>query len=133
LRQARTLSEYTKLNGIPVSRRLKQSDFDLRDLPGEMLSAVPSVIWDLLQTELKYEGYVARQIEHNQRIDRKQNEKIPDGFDYGKIAGLKSETRQKLSNLKPTSLGQAANISGVTPSDIAILHIWLHNSDLFNL
>ncbi|HEY3661096.1 MAG TPA: tRNA uridine-5-carboxymethylaminomethyl(34) synthesis enzyme MnmG [Candidatus Udaeobacter sp.] len=133
LRQARTFAADTKLNGIPVSRRLKQSDFDLRDLPGEMLSAVPSVIWDLLQTELKYEGYVARQVEHNQRIDRKQNEKIPDGFDYGKIAGLKSETRQKLSNLKPTSLGQAANISGVTPSDIAILHIWLHNSDLFNL
>jgi len=130
LEQARAIAVGTKLNGTPVSRLLKQPDFDVRTLPGDMLSCVPLSIWELLQTDFKYEGYAARQSEQNQRLDRKRNQKIPDGLDYGKIAGLRSETRQKLSILRPTSLGQAARISGITPSDISILHIWLNRNSL---
>jgi tRNA uridine 5-carboxymethylaminomethyl modification enzyme len=95
-----------------------------------MLACVPLSIWELLQTDFKYEGYTARQCELNRRLDRKQNQRIPDGLDYQKIAGLRSETRQKLSSLRPTSLGQAARISGITPSDISILHIWLNRNSL---
>ena len=91
---------------------------------------MPLSIWELLQTDFKYEGYAARQSEQNQRLDRKRNQKIPDGVDYNKIAGLRSETRQKLSKLRPTSLGQAARVSGITPSDVSILHIWLNSNDL---
>jgi tRNA uridine 5-carboxymethylaminomethyl modification enzyme len=121
-----------KLNGTPVSRLLKQPDFDLRTLPSDMLSCMPAAIWELLQTDFKYEGYAVRQSEQNQRVHRKRNQKIPDGLDYDKIAGLRSETRQKLSSLRPTSLGQAARISGITPSDISILHIWLNRNTLRN-
>ena len=117
-------------NGTPVSRLLKQPDFDVRNVPGDTLSCVPLAIWELLQTDFKYEGYATRQSEHNQRLDRKRNQKIPDGLNYDKIAGLRSETRQKLSSLRPTSLGQAARISGITPSDISILHIWLNRNCL---
>jgi tRNA uridine 5-carboxymethylaminomethyl modification enzyme len=130
LEQARLRVFKTKLNGTPVSRLLKQPDFEVRNLPGHMLSCVPLSIWELLQTDFKYEGYAARQSEHNQKLDRKRNQKIPDGLDYDKIAGLRSETRQKLSSLRPTSLGQAARISGITPSDISILHIWLNRNSL---
>jgi tRNA uridine 5-carboxymethylaminomethyl modification enzyme len=130
LEQARMIALGTKLNGTPVSRLLKQPDFDVRSLPDDMLSCAPLSIWELLQTDFKYEGYAARQSEHNQRLDRKRNQKIPDGLDYDKIAGLKSETRQKLSSFRPTSLGQAARISGITPSDISILHIWLNRNCL---
>jgi tRNA uridine 5-carboxymethylaminomethyl modification enzyme len=125
LEQARTIAVGTKLNGTPLCRLLKQPDFDVRNLPDEILSCVPFSIWELLQTDLKYEGYAARQSELNQRLDRKRNQKIPDGLNYDKIAGLRSETRQKLSGVRPTSLGQAAQISGITPADISILHIWL--------
>jgi tRNA uridine 5-carboxymethylaminomethyl modification enzyme len=97
-----------------------------------VLSSAPLSIWELLQTDFKYEGYAARQLEQNHRLDRKQNQKIPDGIDYNKIAGLRSETRQKLSKLRPTSLGQAARISGITPSDISILHIWLNRNGLYH-
>src|SRR6266404_6346483 len=128
LEQARSIAVGTKLNGNPLSRLFKQPDFDVRILPSDMLSCVPVAIWELLQTDLKYEGYAARQSEQNQRLDRKRNQKIPDGLDYDKIAGLRSETRQKLSSLRPTSLGQAARISGITPSDISILHIWLNRN-----
>src|SRR6266403_3174451 len=130
LEQARVIVAGTKLNGTPVSRLLKRPDFDVRTLPRDVLSSVPLSIWELLQTDLKYEGYTARQSEQNQRLDRKRNQKIPDGVDYNKIVGLRSETRQKLSKLRPTSLGQAARISGITPSDVSILHIWLNSNGL---
>jgi tRNA uridine 5-carboxymethylaminomethyl modification enzyme len=130
LEQARTIAVATKLNGIPLFRLLKQPDFDVRNLPPDILSNAPLSVWELLQTDFRYEGYALRQSEQNQRLDRKQNQKIPDGLDYDKIAGLRSETRQKLSSLRPTSLGQAARISGITPSDISILHIWLNRNSL---
>jgi tRNA uridine 5-carboxymethylaminomethyl modification enzyme len=130
LEQGRTIAAGTKLNGSPVSHLLKQPDFDVRTLPCNLLSHVPLAIWELLQTDFKYEGYAARQSEQNQRVDRKRNQRIPDGLDYDKIVGLRSETRQKLSSSKPTSLGQAARISGITPADISILHIWLNRNGL---
>jgi len=131
LEQARTIAGCTKLNGILVSRLLKQSNFDVRNLPREALSGVPLSIWELVQTDFKYEGYAARQSEQNQRLERKANQKIPNGLNYDEIAGLRSETRQKLSNLRPTSLGQAARINGITPSDVSILHIWLNRNSLY--
>jgi tRNA uridine 5-carboxymethylaminomethyl modification enzyme len=130
LEQARMIAVGTKLNGTPISRLLKRPDFEVRALPHDTLACVPLSIWELLQTDFKYEGYAARQSELNQRLDRKRNQKIPDGLDYEKIAGLRSETRQKLSSLRPTSLGQAASISGITPSDVSILHIWLTRNRL---
>jgi tRNA uridine 5-carboxymethylaminomethyl modification enzyme len=132
LEQARMIAIGTKLNGAPVSRLLKQPDFDVMTLPGNMRSCVPLAIWELVQTDFKYEGYAARQSEQNHRLDRKRNQRIPDGLNYDKIAGLRSETKQKLTSLRPTSLGQAARISGITPSDICILHIWLNRNYLRN-
>src|SRR3954470_11116070 len=88
LEQARIIAMDTKINGTPLSRLFKQPEFDVSNLPGEIQSAVPSAIWDLLQTDLKYEGYAARQAEQNQRLHAKQNQKIPNGFDYGAVAGL---------------------------------------------
>jgi tRNA uridine 5-carboxymethylaminomethyl modification enzyme len=125
LEHARVIAVGTKLNGISISQLLKRPDFDIKILPPNMLSCLPLSIWELLQTDFKYQGYAARQFEQNQQLERKRNQKIPDGLDYDKIAGLRSETRQKLSSLRPTSLGQAARISGITPADISIIHIWL--------
>jgi tRNA uridine 5-carboxymethylaminomethyl modification enzyme len=130
LKHARMIATETKLNGTPVSRLLKRPDFDMRTLPRDMLSTMPLSIWELLQTDFRYEGYAARQSEQNHRIDRKRNQRIPDGLDYDKVAGLRSETRQKLSSLRPTSLAQAAGISGITPADISILYIWLNRNSL---
>ncbi len=130
LEQARTTAAGTKINGAPLSRLLKQSDFEVRNLPDNMLSRIPLSIWELIQTDFKYEGYAARQSELNQRLNGKRNQKIPDGLNYDNVAGLRSETRQKLSSFRPTSLGQAAQISGITPADISILHIWLSRNFL---
>jgi len=130
LDQARFTSTETKLGGIPISQLFKRSDFGVRDLPPEIVSCVPVAIWELVETDFKYEGYTARQSEQNRKLEYRQEQTIPDGLDYSKISGLRSETREKLRRLRPTSLGQAARISGITPVDIAIISIWLSKNNL---
>ena len=130
LERAQTVAAGTKLNGTAISRLLKHPDFDVTQLPDNILSCVPLPIWELFQTDLRYEGYAVRQSVQNQRLHSKRNQIIPADFNYGNVAGLRSETREKLSRLRPQSLGRAARISGITPSDISILHIWLNRNRL---
>jgi tRNA uridine 5-carboxymethylaminomethyl modification enzyme len=130
LNETRTITTQTRIGGVPISQLFKRSDFSLRNLPRELASHAPVEIWDLLETEFKYEGYVARQSEQNRELAQKVLQKIPDGVDFSKILGLSSETRQKLAKVRPTTLGQAARISGVTPADIAIMSIWLSKNNL---
>ena len=118
------------VNGLPISRLLKRPDFRREDLPVDIASLATAEIWDLIETEFKYEGYAIRQAHQNRDIARKSLQKIPDGFDFGRVGGLSAETRQKLSAVRPTSLGQAARVSGVTPADVAIISIWLAKNNL---
>jgi tRNA uridine 5-carboxymethylaminomethyl modification enzyme len=83
----------------------------------------------LMQTEieLKYDGYIIRQYEAVSKLERYEDTKIPLNFDFGKIKHLSTEGREKLNKVKPRSIGQASRISGVTPSDISILLVYLKN------
>jgi tRNA uridine 5-carboxymethylaminomethyl modification enzyme len=130
LNQVRLVATQRKINGLPVSQLLKRPDFHRENLPSEIASLAPAEIWDLIETEFKYEGYATRQADQNREVARRGFQKIPDGFDFGRVIGLSSETRQKLSVIRPTSLGQAARISGVTPADVAIMSIWLIKNNL---
>jgi len=130
LEQARILALETKLHGISISHLMKRADFAMKSLPPEVRSCAPLPIWELVEIEFKYQGYAARQAEQNEQLARKAKQRLPDGVDYNKIVGLRSETRQKLSSVRPTSLAQAARISGITPADIAIISIWLSKNDL---
>jgi tRNA uridine 5-carboxymethylaminomethyl modification enzyme len=130
LDQARFTCTETKLGGVPISQLFKRPDFGVRNLPPEILSCVPVAIWELVETDFKYEGYAARQSEQNRTLEHRQEQTIPDGLDYSKISGLRSETREKLRTVRPTSLGQAARISGITPVDVAIISIWLSKNNL---
>ena len=130
LEQCRTIAGKSRLDGTPVSQLLKRPDFSYSDLPFEIRQIAPTGIWELLETEIKYEGYAVRQAQHNRELSKKNLQKIPDGFNFASIAGLSSETRQKLSKVRPLTVGQAARISGVTPADISILSIWLTKKHL---
>ena len=125
LEQCRAVANQTKLDGVQVSQLLKRADFAVADLPAEVRTAVPVDIWDLVATEIKYAGYWDRQAQQNKETARNSRQPIPDGFNFERVNGLSSEGRQKLSTVRPTSLGDAARISGVTPADVSILHIWL--------
>jgi len=78
-----------------------------------------------VETDIKYAGYIARQEEEVGRLKNLEGKEIPDGFDYGGVPSLRTEARQKLMKIRPATLGQAARISGVSPSDIGILMVWL--------
>ena len=130
LDETRTIATQTRISGVPISQLFKRSDFSFKNVPGEIATQAPAEIWDLLETEFKYEGYVARQTDQNRAIAQRSLQKIPDGVDFSKVLGLSSETRQKLTKIRPTTLGQASRISGVTPADIAIMSIWLSKNDL---
>ena len=130
LEEARLVVVGTKLRGVPIAQLLKRPSFGVSQLPAEILSCVPATIWELVETDLKYEGYAARQLEQNRQLEHRKEQVIPDGVDYSQISGLRSETRQKLATLRPLSIGQAARISGITPADLAIISIWLSKNYL---
>ena len=87
--------------------------------------SLPEEVWQQAEIRIKYEGYIARelqQIEHFHKLEKRQ---IPADLDYAKIEGLRLEARQKLANIRPTSVGQASRISGVSPADINVLLVYL--------
>jgi tRNA uridine 5-carboxymethylaminomethyl modification enzyme len=130
LDQARLLTTQTKLNGLPISQLLKRPEFGAKDLPLDLLSFLPIAIWQLVETDLKYEGYAARQADQKRQLERRQQQSLPNWLNYDEIPGLRSETRQKLATTRPNSLGQAGRISGITPADVAIISIWLSKNNL---
>jgi tRNA uridine 5-carboxymethylaminomethyl modification enzyme len=131
LDQARLLASQTKLNGVPISQLLKRPDFSVKNLPSELFSVLPITIWQLVETDFKYEGYAVRQSDQNRQLERRQHQLIPGWLNYDEIPGLRCETRQKLATTRPSSLGQAARISGITPADLAIISIWLSKNNLY--
>jgi tRNA uridine 5-carboxymethylaminomethyl modification enzyme len=79
-----------------------------------------------LETEIKYEGYVRRQTEAIERAKRLEDAAIPDALDFHTVTGLSTEVRERLSSLRPRSLGQAARMPGITPAAVAILAVHIH-------
>jgi tRNA uridine 5-carboxymethylaminomethyl modification enzyme len=130
INRCRGTANQTELGSTPLSQLLKRTDFTRVDLPAGIQSLAPAEIWELVENEIKYEGYALRQFQQNKELERNSLQTIPNGFDFGKVTGLSSEARQKLSKVRPGSLGDAARISGVTPSDVSILHIWLKRNKL---
>ena len=86
---------------------------------------LPLSITDEVEIMLKYEGYLARQEKQVAEFKKEESRLLPEDMDYEAIAGLRLEARQKLSEIRPVSIGQAGRISGVSPADIAVLLIWL--------
>jgi tRNA uridine 5-carboxymethylaminomethyl modification enzyme len=78
-----------------------------------------------VETEIKYAGYVKRQLDEAARQTKSENTALPEDIDYGAIRGLRLEAVEKLSKIRPASIGQASRISGVSPADISVLLIWL--------
>ena len=80
---------------------------------------------DEIEIQIKYEGYIQRELSHVARFQQTEGKKIPFSFDYDGVSSLSREVREKLKKIQPLSLGQASRISGVTPAAISILMIAL--------
>lgn len=114
-----------KTDSLPLERWLKRAENTWPALPQDIRTAYAPEIWEQIETDLKYEGYILRQEEQIARSERHEGKLIPAWIAYADINGLRTEAVQKLSKIRPETLGQAARISGVTPSDMALLGIWL--------
>ncbi|MBR6769720.1 MAG: tRNA uridine-5-carboxymethylaminomethyl(34) synthesis enzyme MnmG [Lachnospiraceae bacterium] len=86
---------------------------------------LPQDVIEQVEIELKYEGYIARQIRQVEQFKKMEKKKIPENLDYDEVGSLRLEARQKLSKYRPVSVGQASRISGVSPADISVLLIYL--------
>ena len=82
--------------------------------------------WKSIETEIKYEGYLVQQLRQIQRLRHVEGRRIPEGFSYGGIPGLSREVVEKMERVRPTTLGQASRIPGVTPAAISIVNVYLN-------
>ena len=92
------------------------------------LREVPTSVADQVVSDVKYEGYITRQQVDVDRQRRLAHKRIPLNFDYHKITQLRAEARERLIEMRPTSLAQASRISGITPADVALLMVHLEGN-----
>jgi tRNA uridine 5-carboxymethylaminomethyl modification enzyme len=88
-------------------------------------SDLPLEVVEQVEIALKYEGYIARQEGEVAKLKNLEDKLLPDWLDYSKVPSLRTEARQKLAKIRPATLGQASRISGVSPSDVGLLMVWL--------
>ncbi|MDH7578005.1 MAG: tRNA uridine-5-carboxymethylaminomethyl(34) synthesis enzyme MnmG [Bacillota bacterium] len=113
--------------GVTLKELLKRPEISYRDLI--LLSGaereVPAEIAEQLEIQVRFAGYLEKQEAHVARLEKLENKRLPADFDYAQMRGLSREARDKLSQVKPRTLGQASRIPGVTPADISVLLIHL--------
>jgi tRNA U34 5-carboxymethylaminomethyl modifying enzyme MnmG/GidA len=114
----------TRVGSETLAQILRRPEITYHDMPGADPN-VNSEVAEQVQIETKYEGYIQRQQADIERFRGIEEKRIPADFDYDQVPSLRNEARQKLGRIRPATLGQAARISGVSPSDISIITIWL--------
>lgn len=114
----------TKIN---FEQALRIPDVKIEDLAGKdpVLDNLPENVLRRIEIEVKYRGYLERQMKQIEKFEKMESERIPDSFDYKACRGLKTEAMEKLKRFKPSTVGQASRISGITPGDISVLLIYL--------
>ena len=111
--------------GIWHDQILKRPEVGYEELPGARQD-LPVAVRRQVEVQVKYEGYIEIERARARKFSRNENETIPSSFDYHSIKALRFEAREKLSKIRPETVGQAGRISGVNPSDIALVTMWLH-------
>jgi tRNA uridine 5-carboxymethylaminomethyl modification enzyme len=120
-------TRWSAFKGKSILQLMKMPELDIDDLACLLpeLKDYPRNCLEHLHLEVKYEGYIRRQLQQVERFQRLENMKIPGEFDYDGLDGISTESRQKFKNIRPISVGQASRISGVRSSDIAVLMVAL--------
>ena len=118
-----SISKLTKRPEVKLKTLLQEIDPDEHPIVNVLLN--DDVLLEQVEIEMKYEGYIKRQQEMVKRMEKLENMNIPETFDFLNMKTISLEAREKLDKVKPRSLGQASRISGVSPSDISVLLVYL--------
>jgi tRNA uridine 5-carboxymethylaminomethyl modification enzyme len=112
---------------LSLEQLLRRPDITYREL--ERVDAIaqelPEAVREQVEIQVKYQGYIDRQLDQVERARKLEGARIPDDFDYASISSLSTEVREKLQRFRPDTLGQASRIAGVTPAALTILAIAL--------
>jgi tRNA uridine 5-carboxymethylaminomethyl modification enzyme len=130
-------SYFLAINSSPITEKQKAQKILLRPdveldefaeaLPGlkEVLKSFPKDSIEQASIQIKYDTYIEKEKELVKKMSQLEDLEIPETFDYKKIASLGNEAREKLNKIKPRTLGQASRISGINPSDVQILMVFM--------
>ncbi|NVO01474.1 MAG: tRNA uridine-5-carboxymethylaminomethyl(34) synthesis enzyme MnmG [Bacteroidetes bacterium] len=124
------ISQKTRLSNLLLRpqinfENLLQGSNELRDFISQFQQSFINEVIEEVEILIKYEGYISKEQESAQKLLKLENIELHDDFDYKKITSLSSEAREKLSKIKPRTIGQASRISGVSPSDVSVLIVFL--------
>ncbi|HOP61729.1 MAG TPA: tRNA uridine-5-carboxymethylaminomethyl(34) synthesis enzyme MnmG [Spirochaetota bacterium] len=109
----------------PLDKILKRPELGIEEVLEASGEICRPEFAPIIEMEIKYEGYIFRDMERIKKIEKMESKKIPEDIDYSSVNGLKNEAREKLKKFRPQTIGQASRISGVDPSDISILIVHL--------
>ncbi|MBP1932332.1 tRNA uridine-5-carboxymethylaminomethyl(34) synthesis enzyme MnmG [Ammoniphilus resinae] len=116
-------------NAIELAALLRRPEVKYKDIirlsPPE--EALPTEVEEQVEIQIKYEGYIRKQLQDVERMKKMEKKKIPPYIDFNEIQGIAKEARENLSKIHPLNIGQAARIPGVTPSDISVLLVYLEH------
>lgn len=117
------------ISGISLAELIRRPELSYEILKSvdEKRPKLPDEVCEEVNINLKYDGYIKRQLKQVEQFHKLENKKIPPEIDYENVTSLRLEAIQKLSDIRPDSVGQAARISGVSPSDISVLLIYLEH------
>lgn len=110
-------------SGISLADLIRRPELDYNSLApvDKNRPSLPEYVCSEVEIRVKYAGYISRQKDQAEQFKKLEEKRLPPDFDYASLSGLRLEARQKLNAVKPTSIGQAGRISGVSPADVAIL------------
>ena len=120
-------AELSDSHGVSFASLIKRPELNY-DILSEIDEDRPELSWrvrEQVNIQIKYEGYIEKQMHEVERFKKTEGRLIPESIDYNNIEGLRLEARQKLSRIRPANVGQASRISGVSPADISVLLIYL--------
>ena len=124
IQQELTRLDATRAGTITLTHMLRRPEVSYKQLPS-INSALSAEEIQQVEIAVKYAGYVERQEQDVARFKTMEEKQIPTWLDYGNVPSLRKEARQKLTQIRPVTLGQASRISGVSPADISILMVWM--------
>ena len=117
-------------SGTTLAELIKRPELDYEKL-AEVDENRPELAFDVqeqVNIEIKYEGYIKRQMQQVAQFKKLEGKKLPENFDYAQVNSLRKEAVQKLNKIQPSTIGQASRISGVSPADISVLMVYLERS-----
>lgn len=117
-------------SGTTLAELIKRPELDYEKL-AEIDENRPELAFDVqeqVNIEIKYEGYIKRQMQQVAQFKKLEGKKLPENFDYAQVNSLRKEAVQKLNKIQPSTIGQASRISGVSPADISVLMVYLERS-----